>query len=388
MKSKLFAILILSVFALSSVLFVGTASAWEKDNIKIVPALKVEERWDSNIFLDPSDEKDDFITILTPSIFGEYSFGSSDRHKAKVDYKVDLGMFGKYHDQNYGNHDVLGELELNFNDYTLTVSDNFLYTSSRAGTEFENRNLRKENTGKVVLGADYNKFAFDVGYSNYLVYYHSDTLESLNRHENSVWGTGYVQVMPKTKALLEYMYRRIDYPDASGRDANVHAGMVGVTGDLTSKITGTTKVGYKYKGYVDSSRDDFSGFIAHTSLSYDPTDRVNVFIAYEREPFESIYANNNYYTGDHVTAAVNYKFGGGFIAKVDGKYFYNAYPEVRAGDSKKRKDHIWGAGAGLDYFWKEWLVAGVGYEFNQRASNINSRDYDQHIIKCDVKVMF
>ncbi|MCK4852232.1 MAG: outer membrane beta-barrel protein, partial [Candidatus Omnitrophica bacterium] len=96
----------------------------------------------------------------------------------------------------------------------------------------------------------------------------------------------------------------------------------------------------------------------------------------------------NYYSGDHFLADLNYRFGGNFLAKLDGMYFYNAYPSPGAGESKKRRDHEWALGTGLDYNWKEWLTAGVGYRFHQRASNIGSRDYDQHVISADVCMKF
>lgn len=391
MRAKLLAALVAAVFAVGTVSFAGPAFAWEKGSTIVHTGVNVEERWDSNIFYDPTGEKDDFITIITPKISGEQGFGPSDKHKIKADYKVDLGMFGKYHSQNYGNHNILGEVALDFDEYTLTVSDNFLFTSDRAGTEFDSRNLRKENTGKAVLGMKFNKLAFDVGYSHYIVAFHSNSLGGFDRYENSVWTTGYVQVMPKTQALLEYKYKNIQYNHTSGRNANDNSVLAGVKGEITAKLTGIAKAGYKYKGYINapSGQEDFSSAVVNTYLTYAPLERLNILFGYEREGFESTYSNNNYYTGDHFITDVNYKLGNSdFTAKGTGEYFRNDYPEIGTGETVARLDNIWGVGGGVEYSPKEWLVCGVGYKYNKRDSNIASRTYDQHIVMTNVSLMF
>ncbi len=387
MKLKSLGCIALAIVFIAST-FVGSASAWEKGNVKIVPTFKVEERWDSNIFMDSSDEKHDWITIITPGVASEFGFGQEGRHKAIVNYEVECGIFGEYDKNNYGNHDVFSGLELDFNDYTLDINNDFKITSSRAGTEFEHLTLRKEDMAQAVLGMDFNKFSADIGYSFFIVDYHSDTLKNINRHENSVWTTGYVQVQPKTKALLEYKYKNIQYPDGVGRNANAHAIMTGLEGQLTSKMTGIVKAGFKIKDYNSSDRDDFTNAVVHTFLNYDPLERVNIFLSYKREAFESTYPGSNYYTGDHLRTDVNYKFGGNWVANANAKYLHNGYPENAPTVNKKREDNIWGVGAGLDYVWKEWMTFGVGYEFDQRDSNISGKNYDRHIIMTDVRMIF
>jgi len=386
MCSKLVRSLVVLAFAVSMTF--SSAFAFEQGHWKLEPGFKAEERWDSNIFYDRDDEKSDFITILTPSLAGEFGFGDEGKHKLSADYKVDLGIFAEYHDQNYGNHDTNQRLFLDLEDYTVELKNNFKFTSSRAGTEFEHRNLRREDGFDAILGWHFNKLDFETGYRLYIVDYISDTLESLNRRENSGWIAGYMEIAPKTKALLEFTYKNLDYPDASGRDGNAYRGMAGVKGEITPKLTGIAKAGYKYKKYEDSTNDEFSNAVAHMDLIYAFSDRLDFIGTYNREPFESTYTSNNYYTGDHFTGAMNYKFGNGFIAKFDSMYYYNQYPEIATGETEKRKDHEWASGIGLDYQVKEWLLTGAGYRFHRRDSNIGTRTYDQHVISLFGSVKF
>jgi len=389
MRSKLLILLVLAVFCLSIFPLIETASAWEKGHIKVVPAFKFEERYDSNIFYDRENPKHDFMSIFYPGILGEYGFGAEGKHKLMASYLAELAVFGIHHEQNYGNHDTGQGVSLDFDRITVDVNNRFQFTSSRAGTEFERRTLRKIDTFTPVLGLHFNKFDFDVAYQYYWVDYLSNSLQRLNRYENAGSLTGYVQVMPKTKALLEFAYRNLQYPDTSGRNGSAYNFMGGVKGEITAKITGIIKGGFGIKEYDgDAARKGFQNFVMHTALLYDINDRTDLSLTYYREAYESIYENNNYYTGDHILANLSYKFGGNFLAKLDGMFFNNWYPSPGPTMQKKRVDQEWAAGTGLDYAWREWLVAGVGYRFHQRASTVGSRRYNQHVVNGNIRFQF
>ena len=385
MQKKLISLLVAAIFLVSSMV---TATAWEQGHMKVVPSFKTRLEYDSNIFYDRNDPKHDWLTILTPGIMGELGFGAEGKHKAFMEYFVDLGMFGKYDDQNYGNHNAFGGVSLDFEDYTLDLNNRFLFTSSRAGTEFEQRNLRKEDTFNAVLGWHYNKIDFDTGYEFYIVDYLSDTLQAFNRYENRGWIAGYVEVAPKTQALLELDYRNLQYPDTSGRNGNAYWALAGVRGQITAKVTGVAKAGYKIKDYNASSANDFSNVAAFIDIMYDMNERVDMTFSYIRDAFESTYGNNNYYTGDHFLYNLTYDLGYDFIGIFDAMYLHNAYPSPGAGEDKKRLDNEWDVKPRLEYHWKEYVVLGMDYRFHQRESNIGSRRYDQHVVAGDVKVMF
>lgn len=383
------------VFVAACAVLVGAvlptqASAWEKGHTKINPFVKYEQQWDDNIFYDENSPKHDFVSILTPGITSEFGFGDNGKHKVRANYDVELGMFAYYNSQNYGNHDVNGDVELNLGEnYRWTTGDRFLFTSDRAGTEFQARTLRKENTLHTLFEADYNKLSGDIGYSLYNVDYLSDSLKAINRYENAFWTTGYFEVQPKTKGLLELKYTNIQYPDASGRNGNDYRVMTGIKGDITAKITGIAKVGFEVRDYNgNSSTPTWTQPAAEVAIDYRFNDRMDFLVSYLRGPFESTYNNNNYYTGDHFTGALNYKFGNGFFAVGDGQFFRNDYPESGAGVGSARFDYEWAAGGKLGYEWKKWIVVDAGYRFHSRDSNVTGRSYDENVISASIKAMY
>jgi polysaccharide biosynthesis protein VpsM len=389
MRSKLTKIFFLAFFA--SGIFLGLAAesiAWEKGNLKIVPWVKYDQQWDSNIFYDRENPQHDWIFVTTPGIIGEFGFGPEGMHKVKADYKVELGAFARFDDQNYGNHDLNTGIALDFDKYTFDVNNRFQFTSDRAGTEFTNRVLRKINTFDAVMGWHFNKIDFDTGYRFYMVDYLSDTLKSIDYYTNEGWITGYVQVAPKTQALLEFNYKNLQYPDASGRNANAYAILTGVRGQITGKVSGTAKIGYKYKDYNSSTQKDYSNYVAGIDLYYDMSQRVDMTFSYYRQPYESTYSNNNYYIGDHFRYNIKYDLGKNFTAILDAFWLHNNYKNAGVGEANKRKDNEWQLAPRLEYKWKEFMVIGGGYKFHQRESNIGSRRYDQHVVNADITLMF
>ncbi len=389
MRSKLTKILVLGFF-MAGVLItpVMESLAWEKGNLKVVPSVKYDQVWDSNIFYDRDNPQHDWIFITTPGIMGELGFGPSAKHKVWADYKVELGAFARFNDQNYGNHDLNTGFGLDFERYTLNANNRFQFTSDRAGTEFTNRVLRRINTTDAVLGWHFNKIEFDTGYRFHMVDYVSDTLDRLDYYQHEGWITGYLQIAPKTQALLELNYQHIYYPDASGRDANAYAVLTGLRGEITPKITGTVKGGFKYKDYKRSSVKDYVNFVTGIDLHYDMNQRVDMTFSYFRQPYESTYANNNYYSGDHFRYNLTYDLGKDFFAILDAFWFHNRYPTAAPGESKKRRDNQWRVAPRLEYHWKEYIVVGGGYAFQQRESNIGNRRFDQHMVNADITLMF
>ena len=391
MGTKIFKLALAVVFAACILPIAEVAGAMEMGQSEVTVGCGVMEQYDSNIFYDRYDPKHDFVTLITPTLAGQYNFGAEGKHDVWASYRGEFGVFGKYNDQNYGNHDARAGVELDFNRYTLDVNNRFEFTSSRAGTEFDTRTLRKIDTAEAVLGMDFNKLSYDIGYRYYIVEYLANTLKNENRYENGVWGTGYFEIQPKTKALLEFDYKNLQYKSANGRDGNQYKIMAGLKGELTAKLTGIIKGGYGYKKYKSSDNPTFNNAVAHVALMYAFNDRTDITFSYNREAYESVYDNNNYYTGDHFLSDINYRFGGQFrdlSAKGELMLFHNYYPEKAAGIDKERDDFEWAAGIGLDYNIKDWLSAGAGYRFHQRASNLGNRRYDQHVVDVDVSVSF
>ncbi len=391
MGTKIFKLALAVVFLACILPLAETAGAMGLGQSEVNVGVTVKEQYDSNLFYDRTDPQHDFITLFIPTLAGKYDFGPEGKHNIWANYLGEFAVFGEHTKQNYGNHDARAGVDLDFNRYTIDISNRFQFTSSRAGTEFDTRTLRKIDTATAVLGLDFNKLTYDIGYDYYIVEYLSNTLKAINRYENSVWGAGYIEIQPKTKFLVEFDYKNIKYKSASGRNANAYKILAGVKGDLTAKLTGIIKSGYGIKKYKSSTNKDFSSGVAHIALLYAFNDRTDITFSYNREAFEAIYVNNNYYIGDHFLTDINYRFGGQFrdlAAKGEFMLLHNYYPQEAPGIDKERDDFEWAAGIGLNYTVKEWISAGVGYRFHQRASNLGNRRYDQHVVDVKMNVMF
>lgn len=342
------------------------------------PRLSFQTEYNDNVFLEASDEQEDFMFITTPGIFLMIPF-SGDQHLFTTDYHVDLAKFEEFDDQDYDNHFLLANLDLNFPRFFVKTYDDFRKTSLRADTEFTDRIERFENFYSFNLGSEgFNKFSFEAGYDYFLVDYRDDEFEAVDRNEHIFNGTAFYDLFPKTKALLEYNHAFIDYPDEEtrSREGDYDQIRVGLTGELFQKMVGTVKVGYQNREYDDSQ--DSSEAVVQVSLTEYFSPHTIVSLGYDRTAKESVFLNNDFYFSNLVSVTLNQKL---FFERLDGKlefsYQNNEYDQTSTVDgfTAIRDDDLFGVQAGVDYAIRDWLTTGLEYSYGERDSNFGTFDY-------------
>lgn len=387
-------ILVLSL-VLGMVLMASYVYAEELQGIKIGqatlhPSITVEERYDSNIFLDPNNRKEDWINYVTPAFKLDMPFGDGDRHLADVMYKADIQSYAEYDQENHIDQYVNGGVKLNMADKGyLKVRDDFRITRDRSDTEFTQMIKRTENTGEVSAGIDMDKFAYEVGYSNFFRNYADIEYTNLEYNENDGKFTAFYQLFPKTKLLAEYKYGKIDYvsQEASDRDGDYHQGMIGLKGDLTGKTVGIVKAGYQSRTYKGTSEEDFKKPVAEVGLITDFTEKTRLETKFSRMAYESTYENNNYYDSYRLQAKLTQKLWSSWSLYGLLQYENNKYPETDSSIDKRRKDDIYTGNVGLQYDIKDWLKAKFNYEFKEDSSNVDTREYKRHLTSLSLTLL-
>lgn len=352
------------------------------------PRLAFTTEYESNVFLEPSNEKDDFIFVLSPGLQFFLPF-SGQTHLLTFDYHTDLAAFSDFEDENFDNHYFTINLDLNFPRFYVKTSDNFRITSLRSSTEFQDRIDRNENVYAINAGTELNKWAFDAGYDSLWVNYRSDGFEGLDRWEHTVGGSAFYQVFPKSNALVEYKHSFINYDDAPDREGESDEVQAGLKGEIFQKLVGTIKAGYQNRRY-DNSDQDFSNFVTGVSLVHNYSVHTTFTLAVERSNKESIYKNNNFYTQNYVSLTVNQKL---FFERLDGRlrfsYQNNDYQTstTELGVTQTRNDDLFGVDVGVDYKIRDWLTTGVDYFYLDRNSNFGLFDFVDHRVLWKLAVL-
>jgi len=354
--------------------------------------LDVEGKYDDNVFLESDNEKDDFINIATPHIQYILPFGFKARHLLQLFYKAEIGTFSDYTDQNYVNHDASINLNLKFPSGSIKVSNLYRDTSSRADTEFSERIDRIEDKGDITLSTELNRLKFEGSVSYFTRDYDESEYSNLEYDETVGGFTVYYTPPPweKTDLLLEYAHSEIDYESDSSRDGEYDQVMVGVRGEIASKTTGIIKCGYQDRNYDLASEEDFQSGVAEIGLLWDISDDTKLKLTCERKAVESTYMSNNFYKANRFYTQFNQKFLGRFTFVSSLSYENNKYPEETTvgSETKKREDDIYTVGVGLEYAFKEWWKAKVGYEYKNRDSNLDSEDYNRNLASITCSFLF
>jgi len=364
---------------------------------KVHAAFKTSVRFDSNIFLTSEDEEFDVITMLNPSVGIELPLRE---HNLSVEYDTAINLFGKNTDQNYVNHRVRGLAEFDFTHFRISVSDMYRYFSDRAGSEDTNRIKRQNNRLRFGIDHEFDQLGYDLGYTFELEDYISKkvivgdlTYEDKDRLLNIFDAQLSYRFMPKTKALLETYLGFVSYDSSMSSDSWYIETLVGLEGELTSKIDVNFKGGIRHQDYDKadfSASNDFTNFVARGGVRYNMTKDDIIDLNFERSINESTFDRMNYYTMDYVGAEYTHMFTKKISGRVFGGYQWNRYPSEAtvSGVTKKRQDHFFSTGTLLRYDIRKWLSIEAKYEYKHRDSNFSAYDFDQHLTTLNGTVGF
>jgi hypothetical protein len=345
--------------------------------VNVKAKVDTDMQYDSNIFWTPNDKKADLYNVTSPYVLVNMPLGIDQRHLLQLMYNADIGTFSDYKSQNYINQYAAfnGDFKLPFG--YIDVQDDFDYTSDRATTEFTSRIPRYDNIASTVVGVKFNKLSMETGYSDNIRDYVSDLYSQYSHTEDMVSETALYQILPKTKALIEYDHGWITYYKDSDRNGDYDQVRVGLKGDITGKTQALIKVGFQDRTY--DNINGFSGFVASAGTITQFSERTKLSLNYDQSAQESVYENNNYYDMHYFYATLNQKLMSHLELILNSGISRNIYPEVDPTLFQKRMDSILVEGISLRYNIKQWAVAKLGYTFREDMSNIKAEAYNDHL---------
>lgn len=350
-------------------------------------SLTASEKYDSNIYLTSTDAHSDYINVVTPKLFMDLPFGIDERHNLQFLYSADLGSYSDHTSQNYQNHGLTGLLNFKLPFGYFALKNLYRNTQDRSATEFTTPVKRMENKSDALFGIEFNKLANEFGYSYFTKHFNNRSYDNLDYHEDIYTNTTYYQIFPKTKALLEYNYGEIDYSRDLTRNGSYNQVRVGLKGSLTGKTIGIIKAGYQNREYDTESRDGYEGLVAELGLVSQLSERTKLKLRFIDTALESTYGSNAYYNNNSFGIELNQALMGNFSIVGTFSLDRNLYPEADTVLYRKCRDTIWTQGLGLEYQAKDWVKAGINYEYKEDNSNIDTKEYERSQVMASVTFM-
>lgn len=337
-----------------------------------------EVTYDDNIYLTDGDEKDSFISSTKAGVaYNTPIAGTGFDLSATA-----IGGYDAYTEDNGKNGFWNAYANVDLKNDQINLGDTFLYTSDQANSELTERAERLNNNVYFSAKTSTEK-TFGLGVianDSYDYYIDAPWKNALNRNRVNAGVQAFWNISAKTNVFAEYIYSNIAYEHNSNNDSNGNAFGLGIEGKLAPKVTGTAKVTYVMRDYSTDlpnygSYEDMVGYFV--ALTWNPTERNTVRLSGERKFEEATYENNRYFADTLVSLYGSHKLTNKLTAGLTLAYENMDYDNANNA-GKKRNDDLYTVRPELSYQFKQWLSAGVWYQWRTRASNTDYNDYDSN----------
>lgn len=370
-----------------AIVFLTVLMAWPVAAAPVTFTVSEDFSYDDNIYLTDGNETDSFIS--STQVGAQYQ---SNIPGSGLDLTANgqVGYNAYTEDSSTNNFwNALGDVSLK-NEW-MNIGDRFLYTSDPANSSLTDRAERIQNVGYVSFKTSSEK-KFGIGFTADDVFdrYMDSEWDSLNRNRINLGAQLYYNVSPKTNFFVEYTYSDISYEDNKGNESTGNSVGLGVNGQIAPKVTGTAKITYDMRDYDESIAgvDNYNDLVGYyVALEWQPTSRNTVRLSGQRKMEETRYHNNRYFADTLVSLYASQKVYDKWTASLTLSWEDMDYAYAN-NNGTKRNDGLYTIRPQVDYQFKDWLSAGVWYQFRNRDSNVNGADYDSNKAGVFVKALF
>lgn len=383
---------------LVALLCVSTASISQEKpghyiaSFQVLPELGVQQRYDNNILSSDNGVENSYITIVAPGIKI-----SADRSNSQYSlaYKGELAKYSSSEADNYLDQHIQADLLMDFSTRNhLKTRAKYLFLHQDRGTGFtqgegetinnpDEYNIRQVGAS-YIFGSDKSLNRVELDF-DFLVERFENRPEVFylgNRNYIAIKAAYYRLIRANTSLLLEAQYTEIDYRVETEKvtlDSMEKRVFVGTTWEVTAITRGVAKFGILSKDFVDSGRNDYSGYSWEIGafwkpLSYSKFDMKMLGTAEEAEGKgdfkESISGLGNWHHD------WNRQLSTGLKAMVE-KSTYRPLGQ---------SEGIWSLSLRFDYKMRSWLNFGAGIAHYERLSHLKGHDYNRDLFNIDLLV--
>lgn len=352
--------------------------------------------FDSNLYLQPSDEVDAIAFVLDPGLDFTYSDG---RSLGYLRYRGQLAEYDTTSEDDYLDNEIKAGFDVStdsrnrFKAEASYLDAHVPFGVDRTeGTSRENRDLDKYALqgikGEYMFGAEEAVLNFGIygGYQDLAFTSNQDETFFLDRNILNGGLRGIFNYSKRTKFLLEYDNREIEFEEASPgfskRDATEQRILAGVRWYATGKTFGTLKVGHVSRDHDASDRDDFSGFDWDVDLGWSPTQRDTLIFETQQTTRESFFEQADFIKTQSAGITWKHQWSQRFDTEIGVAGFTAEF------DGSPREDDLMRLEILGTYVVNRHLNWEFGYEFKERDSNDDLLDYDRNIIHAGIRLRY
>lgn len=370
--------------------------------VNVYPQVKVEEKYNDNIYLQKDDKKESFVTIVSTGVMLEALKGDDSYY---LGYKMSSGSYASAHTDDYIDHFVNGKAFWTLNHRnTLELLGRFEAGHEDRGTGIKQgpdvaplEDLIEYDRSAAALTYTFGSKTSDgrltLKLAGAQTEYTNQRDETRLRDRRTLeTGAGFFwRVGNKTGLVLDVSRTHTDYmndpspADGAGgsKDSDYYKFLAGVSWAATDITKATFKVGRAEKRFEDESREDFSGASWETIVDWALKPYSKLRFTVERSAEES-YGRGDFIDEKRVGASWTHNWNDRITSKVA----YNWTRDVYENDPESRKDDTSEATLALDYAFRAWLNVGASWNFKDRDSTLDSYSHTRNLATIYVNAGF
>ncbi len=378
--------------------------------LKVEPGIAYKFEYNDNIYSANTDEEEDYIHTVTPSIRLGYTGTAGNFFSAG--YNVELVAYSDYDKNNYQNHRPF--ISLGYKSPAglyLRANDYFQHTEDPYGTENQygigRKTKRWNNTADVAAGYDLTeRYTLECMYKNYVERFDLTEDKWQNRIDHVYGASFFVRVTGKTSLFGQYRRTQAEYDEqndgidgwnsTNSRDYNLNDYFIGARFEPGGKLSGEIKLGYgeqEFDNAIDKDGNpyvDESSWVAETTVNYQPMKKTRLSLNLQRSFKGAPDVDSSSYEDTLVGLTLGQELGNRFSLDLGFEWNKNDYLNENPGRPEKYFDIYTFKGA-LDYRIQDWLTAGLEYKYkSKQASHTEYKDseYDNNVIGVRLSAMF
>jgi hypothetical protein len=354
----------------------------------IFPSLRVSEEYNDNVFADPHDTKDDFVTVLQPRVQAQSTFS---RHSLNVTAGGNIGFHVNQPDEDYQDAFIQtnGRLDITRQNY-LDGAANF-GRAHQGRDDPENDPNQKNLTeiyqygGSLAYTHVFNRVNFTVngGVAREDFASNDDSDRDQNAYTMGLRTGYFISPLLNTYIYGDYVITKRDQRVDSGgveRDTKAWEAGVGASYQLTDLINTDVQVGYTRQTYAEGSFNDNEGVGYALDLTWTPTQLTTVRATgggnWEPTSSEGSNAESNFRSG--VGASIDHEL----LRNVHLGAHVNYTRDDFSGPS--RTDNGVAVGGGVTYLLNRNFSVDAGYTYQQRWSDVPNDEFSRNLVMVGV----
>jgi hypothetical protein len=335
--------------------------------------------YDTNVFNDYQEPKEDFTFTLTPALDGGMRAGP-----ARLNFRLvtDYVWYRTYKSEEGVDGSTLLQFELRYSWFRPHVSAEWINTRSRPGYEIDARAER--NIPTYEAGADvrlasrtWAVLAYRHASTRFLageVYQDVPLDQALNNTMQTSTAGVRLELSPFTNLSLLARLEQVQFDQATFRDNESWLFVPTLDFSPDALLSGQAAVGYRSLTATTAGVPDFQGVVVNVSLKYSPLPSTSVGFGGARDIAYSFEETYPYYLLSGINASFTQRIVGAFEIIVQGRLEWLDY-RVIEGLSLPREDTVAIYGGGVGYRLGEMARVGLDVEWSERQSDLPDRAY-------------